>query len=493
MTLFVLLIIITTIALFVTLLNGLVFHKITNWPLSFLQAFSGVFFLFSGFVKAIDPLGTTYKMVDYFNAFSKHLASTPFSFLDGFWAYLAAHGETVSIVMIVLELVIGFMLLIGAKRRIVSWIFLILVAFFTILTGFTYLTGYVPQDATFFSFSEWGEWVDTQMEVSDCGCFGDFLKLEPFTSFMKDVFLLIPGLLFVIFNQKMYQWGTKSIRLFSTLGFTVLTAVFSVYNTKMNLPVFDFRPFAEGVDVRTTKEIEEEAMNEVQVIGYKLTNTLTNEQKELTMDEFLKDFKKYPKSEWDFTQIKTEPSIEPTKISDFFITGPENSDLAEAMLSDPEFNLWVISPVMTPEGREKRTESYVATDTALVETDTGMTKVISQVPGERETDYYVWSEDFLEKYRRKVIPARDAMQELGYNTYVAAGGAGQEAIEDFQTDLEEDLEMGTADEILLKTIIRSNPGFLLVKDGIIIKKWHYKKFTVEKLRKSIEENRNNAE
>src|SRR5680860_1086060 len=167
MTLSVLLIIITAIALFITLLNGLVFHKTSYWVLSFLQSFSGVFFLISGFVKAIDPLGTSYKMTDYFHAFSKHLAGTPFEFLDGLWNFLAHYGLTVSIITIILELVIGFMLLIGSRKKLVSWIFLLLVVFFTLLTGFTYLTGYVPADATFFEFSKWGPWVADQMEVSD--------------------------------------------------------------------------------------------------------------------------------------------------------------------------------------------------------------------------------------------------------------------------------------------------------------------------------------
>jgi len=291
MTLTVLLIIITSIALFITLLNGLVFHKSRYWVLSFLQSFSGVFFLISGFVKAIDPLGTSYKMVDYFHAFSKHLAGTPFDFMDGLWNFLARHGNTVSITLIVLELVVGFMLLIGARLKLVSWVFLGLVVFFTMLTGFTYLTGYVPNDATFFEFSKWGNWVEGQMEVSDCGCFGDFLKLEPLTSFLKDIFLLIPAIVFVLFYRRMYEWWSPNIRLLATSVFAVLMVAFAVYSSSMNLPLFDFRPFKEGTDVRGTKEKEEQAMSEIEVLGYKLNNTLTGESKEVTMDEFLKDFK----------------------------------------------------------------------------------------------------------------------------------------------------------------------------------------------------------
>ena len=493
MTLFVLLFIITTIALFVTLLNGFVLHNSRNWILTFLQSFSGIFFLFSGFVKAIDPLGTTYKMVDYFNAFSKHLADTPFQFLDGLWSFLAASGESVAIIMIVLELVVGFMLLIGLYKKTVSWVFLLLVVFFTILTGFTYLTGHVPPDHTFFEFSHWGAWIETQMEVSDCGCFGDFLKLEPFTSFMKDVFLLIPAIIFVIFHRQMYEWGTRPIRIMATLAFTVIMTLFSIYNTKMNLPVFDFRPFNEGKDVRMTKESEEAAMSEVQVLGYKLTNTLTGEKREVTMDEYLEDFKKYPKSEWDFEQIKTKPTIEPTKISDFVITGVDNSDLAMTMLSDSDYNLWVISPVLSVERVETKEEVMVRTDTVVMETDTGFQTIINEIPVEQTVNDYIWPKTMIEKYHTKVIPAVQAMAEMGYETYVAIGGASQEAVMDFSDEIGDVSNIGTADEILLKTIIRSNPGFLLVRDGVILKKWHYKKFKTDSLKKFIRENNTHAE
>ena len=486
MTLSVLLIIITAIALFITLLNGLVFHKSRYWALSFLQSFSGVFFLISGFVKAIDPLGTSYKMVDYFHAFSKHLSGTPFEFLDGLWSFLALHGETVAIITIVLELVVGFMLLVGARIKFVSWVFLGLVVFFTLLTGFTYLTGYVPNDATFFEFSKWGPWVEEQMEVSDCGCFGDFLTLDPLTSFLKDTFLLIPAIIFVVFYRRMYEWWTPKIRLIATSVFTILMIAFSVYSSSMNLPVFDFRPFKEGTDVRGTKEMEEQAMSEIEVLGYNLKNTLTGETKEVTMEEFLKDFKKYPKSEWEYIQIKTEPKLKPTKISDFVITGVDNSDMAEAMLEDPDYNLWVISPVLSPLGTETEIISSVRIDTILMESDTGARTIISQVPVESEYEKHIWPQNILDRYRHKVLPAMEAMTEKGYRTYVAIGGAGQDAIMDLNEELGGDLYLGTADEILLKTIIRSNPGFLLVRDGIIIQKWHYNSFSVNELLQIIQ-------
>src|SRR5690625_7904595 len=103
----------------------------------------------------------------------------------------------------------------------------------------------------------------------------------------------------------------------------------------MNLPVFDFRPFHEGKDVRTTKELEEQAMSEVQVLGYKLTNTLTGELREMTMEEYFEHYKKYPKSEWDFVQIKTKPTIIPTKVSDFVILGIVKTDQRDIKIYTP--------------------------------------------------------------------------------------------------------------------------------------------------------------
>src|SRR5690606_31228044 len=217
------------------------------------------------------------------------------------------------------------------------------------------------------------------------------------------------------------------------------------------------------VDVRTTKEIEEQAMSEIQVLGYKLKNTLTGESKEVTMDEFMKDFKLYPKSEWEYEQIKTEPTLEPTKISDFVITGVDNSDMAYTMLHDSSFNLWIISPVITPLGSETVTETSVRIDTVTMETDSGISTTLAEVPVEYESISYVWNASLLDRYQRKVIPAHQAMEEMGFRTYVAMGAAGQEAVMDLNTKLGGFLHMGTADEVLLKTIIRSNPGFILVK------------------------------
>src|SRR5690606_36610265 len=97
------------------------------------------------------------------------------SFIAPMFPWFSEHSISISVVMIVFEIVLGVMLLLGSKPKLTSWLFLLLVAFFTALTGFTYLTGHVPSGTNFFEFGKWGAWVETNMRVTDCGCFGDFL------------------------------------------------------------------------------------------------------------------------------------------------------------------------------------------------------------------------------------------------------------------------------------------------------------------------------
>ena len=170
-------------ALILTLVGKFAFDRVENYFISYLQNFTGALFIFSGWVKAIDPLGTAYKMEQYFAEFESTFQDTWFSFLAPLFPQLSEYSASFSVFMIVLEIVLGVMLLVGMWRKFTAWTFFLIVAFFTFLTGFTYLTGYVPEGVNFFQFGKWGEYVSTNMKVTDCGCFGDFLKLEPRVSF----------------------------------------------------------------------------------------------------------------------------------------------------------------------------------------------------------------------------------------------------------------------------------------------------------------------
>ncbi|MEL6926787.1 MAG: MauE/DoxX family redox-associated membrane protein, partial [Bacteroidota bacterium] len=254
------------VAAVLTLLVGFVFKSKKNWLISFLQNYTGALFIFSGWVKAIDPLGTAYKMEQYFAEFEATFSETLFSFLAPMFPFLAGFAIYFSVFTIVFEIVLGVMLLVGSKPKFTSWAFFLLVAFFTFLTGFTYLTGYVPQGVNFFSFSEWGDYVETNMKVTDCGCFGDFLKLKPKVSFIKDLALMVPAILFLFKHRDMHQLWTSKARTGIVLATLAGVSLFSFSNFAWDLPGTDFRPFKNGVNIAQQLQAEQEAAENVEII-----------------------------------------------------------------------------------------------------------------------------------------------------------------------------------------------------------------------------------
>lgn len=480
MTLTTLVISIAIVAAILTAIIGLVFRKVENWPISYLQNFVGALFVFSGWVKAIDPLGTAFKMEQYFAEFESTFEGTWFSFLAPMFPTLSEYALAFSVLMIVFEIVLGVMLLIGASRKFTSWAFLLLVAFFTFLTGFTYLTGYVPEGVNFFQFANWGPYVETNMKVTDCGCFGDFLKLEPRVSFLKDVFLLVPGILFVLYSDNMHQLFSKAARTAITGIGTALITLYCFSNFSWDLPHTDFRPFRVGVNVAEQKALEEEAAINVEVIAYKLTNKSTGEVVEIPFKEFLTKVKDYPKSDWEYDQIKSEPAIEATKISDFEVSDPVGgSDMTEAILSEPNYSFMIVAYKLYGETEAGTVTVYDTTyivDTVMVADSMQLVKKVDEVKERQERkDSYEWSAKYTKPWIDVVNPVMDAAQGEGFKVYAVTGYADPAKLDDFRHATQSAYPFFTADDILLKTIVRSNPGVVLLKGGEVIQKWHYKK------------------
>ena len=332
-----------------------------NLGYSFMQNFVGAFFIFSGGVKAVDPLGMVYKLEQYFSAFESTFSETWFSWLAGIFPVLGEFALLVAVAVIIFEIVLGVLLIIGHAQKFTNWSFLLLIILFTFLTGYTYLTGHVPtsdavmianevgetatifegeegdklengwavQDtinSNLFNLASWVPWVESNMQVTDCGCFGDFLVLEPLTSFKKDLFLLIPGILFLIFGgRSSHTLFSERTRKYITIATTVLLMGYTYYYSCQQIPDFDFRPFAEGTDVRTKKKAEMDAEAAVEVTGFTIRNTKTGQVAEMSMASYSTDIKNYPEEEgWDkstIDQIKDEPTVKRTKLSDFSIQG----------------------------------------------------------------------------------------------------------------------------------------------------------------------------
>lgn len=170
----------------------------------------GLLFIFSGLIKANDPLGLSYKMQEFFEA----------------WGMQSFYPLTLSlsIGMNVFELLLGVAMILGYRMRLFSWLILLLTVFFGFLTGYAALSG----------------------KFKSCGCFGDCLPLEPEQSFLKDVFLLILVLIIFIYRKRIQPAFKSAITSVIILAATVLLGIGLQSYTLKHLPVLDCLPYRQG-------------------------------------------------------------------------------------------------------------------------------------------------------------------------------------------------------------------------------------------------------
>jgi uncharacterized membrane protein YphA (DoxX/SURF4 family) len=191
----------------------------------------GLLFIFSGLVKANDPLGLSYKMQEFFEL----------------WGMTKFNSWTLwmSVLMNAFEMIAGFALLLGWRIKIFSWLLLLLILFFTFLTGYTYITG-VPKN---------------------CGCFGDCLPISSKISFLKDVILTIL-IGFIFWKQKYIKPLFKEkATILAMLGITILSFGFQWY-TLNYLPVVDCLPYKIGKNINDQMKIPANAVPEIRVVTY---------------------------------------------------------------------------------------------------------------------------------------------------------------------------------------------------------------------------------
>ncbi len=447
--------------------------------ITFLQSFCGALFIFSGWVKAIDPLGTAYKMEQYFAEFKVTFSQTSLKGIADIFPVFAEYAIVFAVIMIVLEIVLGIMLLFGIFQKFTAWTFFLLILFFTFLTGFTYLTGYVPEGVNFFSFSQWGDYVETNMKVTDCGCFGDFIKLKPKVSFLKDIFLLIPAILFILFNKSLYSLFSNSTRnsilIFSLAGFTF----YSFSNFVWNLPHTDFRPFKIGNNLREMKKSEKEAAAAVKIVAYKMTNLKSGKVVEVPFDTYMVEYAKYPTSDWKLEQIKSEPTIEKTKVSDFEVADIDGNDKTEEILNYPGFSFMIIAYKLKESvvnTTKTQRDSLFRKDSLLVGKTYEYINVFDKI--EEKTipvKNYSWDESYLDSWNSRLLPVMNPLVKQNIKIFAITKYTDKQMIHDFQEKTGANFPIYMADDILLKTIVRSNPGVVLLKDGKVIANWHIRK------------------
>ena len=349
----------------------------------------GVVFIFSGFVKAIDPLGSVYKFQDYFLAFNTE------------WMFPAA--LPLAILMSSLEFIIGVTVLLGIKMRWSAWGALLFMAFFTPLTFYIALTDPVP----------------------DCGCFGDALIISNWETFWKNVVILAASV-FIFIHRKKFKplWSEKKDWLLA--GFVAVFIVWlSVYCLR-NLPIIDFRPWKVGNNINELVIPTPEVADTYLIYQHKETG----ERQEFTPSDLPWDDPEFMEN-WEFVdqrRVIIQEYKEPA-ISDFVIMDEFGDDYTEAYIMYPGYQFLVIAYDVNR--TNKRAFERRINDFAMDAEDHGVSLIV--LTGSSFTN--------IDAFRHEI--------QAVYPFY-------------------------QSDEIALKTIIRSNPGLVLLKDGVVIAKWHHR-------------------
>ena len=351
-----------------------------------------VVFTFSGFVKAVDPMGSFYKLQDYLAAFGLSSWFPPVLVMLGGIALAAA------------EFCTGVYLFFGIRRKISTTLALLLMTVMTPLT--LYLAIADP--------------------VSDCGCFGDALVLTNWQTFGKNVVLLVASVSVFRWWRHIYRFLTLKIEWMVSL-YTLLFVVVLSFYCLYTLPILDFRPYKIGADIKKGMEVPPGAKPSVFETRFVLEKD--GERREFGLDD-------YPDSTWTFVEARTElkeKGYEPP-IHDFSMLEVESGrDITDSVLSSPGYTFLLVAH-------------------RIEEADDGYIDLINEI-----YDYSV---------------------EHGYGFY-ALTSSPVESIELWSDRTGAEYPFCLTDDITLKTIIRSNPGLLLLKGGVVLNKWSYNRLPDE--------------
>ncbi len=262
----------------------------------------GVLFIFSGLIKANDPLGLSFKMQEYFEVWRQY------SPLHNIMIWLDNYALPFSIIIITLEIVVGVAILLGWYKRFFSLLLLLLIIFFTFLTGYAVLSG----------------------KIKTCGCFGDCIPLTATQSFIKDIVLLALIVVIVIGTRYLRQLFSRTVNFLIVVIAALLVLGFQWHVLK-HLPVADCLPFKKGNNILDLRQMPADAVQDK--VEFKFIYEKNGQQKDFNPANL-------PDSTWTF--LKREDVIvekgrnnEPP-IKDFFITTLSGTDTTEAILNQPK-------------------------------------------------------------------------------------------------------------------------------------------------------------
>ena len=348
----------------------------------FLLAFA---FIFSGFVKAVDPLGSQYKIQDYLEAFGMT------SWLPSFFPILAA------ILLSALEFSVGVCMFFGIRKTVTTTLALLIMVFMTPLTLYLAL----------------------ENPVSDCGCFGDAWVLTNWETFGKNIVLLIAAISTFRWKKLILRFITAKTEWLVSL-YTILFVFSLSFYCLAHLPILDFRPYKIGKSIPEGMAMPEGAKPSV----YETTFVLEKDgvRKEFTLEN-------YPDSTWTFVDTRTvlkEKGYEPP-IHDFsLVEQATDEDITDDVLTDMNYTFLLVA---------HRIENA----------DDSNIDLINEI-----YDYSV---------------------ENGYRFYCLTSSPDEE-IEIWRDKTGAEYPFCMVDDITLKTMVRSNPGLMLIRNGVILNKWN---------------------
>ncbi|MDR2969523.1 MAG: DoxX family protein [Tannerellaceae bacterium] len=346
----------------------------------------GTVFVFSGFVKAVDPVGFAIKIGDYLIAFG----------LDRFQSVSLILGFN----LIAVEFMLGACVLLGVYRRYSSFFVLAFMVFMTPLT--LYLALFDP--------------------VSDCGCFGDALILTNWETFGKNVVLLAAAVFLFINNQRISAFYTYKVYWFVALFSFAVCSSFAWWNYR-HLPVLDFRPYKVGANIPEAMSIPE-GMPEDEY-AYSFIYEKDGKQKVFGLDDLPSEG-----SGWAFVESQT------TLIKQGYIPLIATFNLYDSNDRD------VTDEILQP---DKEVFLLIAPDLAAAN----------------------------DEYIDHINGVFDYSQEAGIDFY-GVTGSPEEEISRWIDYTGAEYTFLQADDVLLKTMIRSNPGLILLKGGTVWAKWHFR-------------------
>ena len=410
-----------------------------KYLVTFARIIVGNLFIFSGVVKANDPLGFSYKLEEYFVEFGMN------------WEWLQSILVPLAAALCIAEIIMGVAVLVGWRMKEISWSLLLMIGFFTILTG----------ASAIFEI------------VRSCGCFGDAIPLTPWQSFYKDIILLV--LILIIFVKrnvikpwannthllgiylissailfalgKMLDWSMASeVLVFLWVAIIVkyisqkpslaanvaifMSVIYSLYLTigsTTDLPFKDFRPYAIGKNLPDQMTLPEGATPPVyeNILVYK--NTKTGETKEFTNDTFNAS-KIWEDKDWEWVSTENELIEEGdvAAITDLTISNHEGVELTDLILAE-EKALWIVCYDMNLTDKENLA--------AINELSL-------------------------------------AAQKEGIKVY-GLSSAGEELSNNLIKEYNLSFDFYVTDGIVLKTMVRSNPGIMYLEKGTVKGKWHH--------------------